>query len=231
MISSAPGIQPVALKPGSAGYPLPGVDAVVVDDEGKELPRGEKGVLTIRRPWPGMLMGIHNNPERYRSAYWERFPGLYYTGDYAIRDEDGYFWLLGRADEVLKVAGHRLGTLELENAAVSHPAVTEAAAAGIADPVKGEKIVLFAILADGHEPSEALKDELRAHVRQVMGAVATPEDVYLVSKLPKTRSGKIMRRVLAAVASGGAIGDVSTLEDEASVEEVRRAFEELKESV
>jgi acetyl-CoA synthetase len=231
MISPSPGIQPVALKPGSAGFPLPGVDAAVVDDEGREVPRGEKGMLTIRRPWPGMLMGIHNNPERYRKAYWERFPGLYNTGDYAIRDEHGYFWLLGRADEVLKVAGHRLGTLELENAAVSHPAVSEAAAAGVPDPVKGEKIVLFAILADGHEPTQALKDELRAHMRQVMGAVATPEQVYLVGKLPKTRSGKIMRRVLAAVASGAAVGDVSTLEDEASVDEVRRAYEELKESV
>jgi acetyl-CoA synthetase len=231
MISPAPGIQPLPLKPGSVALPLPGVDALVVDDDGHELPPGEKGVLAIRRPWPGMLMGIHNNPERYRQAYWTRFPGLYYTGDYAIRDDDGYFWMLGRADEVLKVAGHRLGTLELENAAVSHPAVTEAAAAGVSDPVKGESIVLFAILAEGQEPSGQLKEDVRAHMRQRLGAIATPQDVYFVTRLPKTRSGKIMRRVLAAVASGTDVGDISTLEDEVSVDEVRRVYEELKKAV
>ena len=231
MISPSPGIQPVPLKPGSAGFPLPGVDAVVVDDQGSEVAPGEKGILAIRRPWPGMLAGIHRNPERYRQAYWTRLPGLYYTGDYAIRDEEGYFWLLGRADEVLKVAGHRLGSLELENAAVSHPAVAEAAAVGRDDPVKGEAIVIFAILGEGQQPSESLKEELRAHMRKAMGPIAVPEEVFFVSKLPKTRSGKIMRRVLAAVASGQAIGDVSTLEDEASVEEVKRAYEELKKAV
>ena len=219
------------LKPGSVAFPLPGVDPIVVDDEGKEVPPGEKGMLAVRRPWPGMLMGIHNNPERYRQAYWTRFPGLYYTGDYAIRDEDGYFWMLGRADEVLKVAGHRLGTLELENAAVSHPAVAEAAAVGVSDPVKGEIIVLFAILSEGHEPTGQLKEDVRSHMRRLMGAIATPQDVYFVTRLPKTRSGKIMRRVLAAVASGSDVGDVSTLEDEASVEEVRHAYEDLRKAV
>jgi acetyl-CoA synthetase len=231
MISPAPGIQPLPIKPASAGFPLPGVDAIVVDDEGREVPRGEKGMLAIRGPWPGMLMGIHNNPERYRKAYWERLPGLYYTGDYAIRAEDGYFWLLGRADEVLKVAGHRLGTLELESAAVSHPAVAEAAAVPRSNPVKGETIVLFAILGAGREPSDGLKDELRAHVRRAMGAIATPEEVHFVTKLPKTRSGKIMRRVLAAVAAGTDIGDVTTLEDEASVDDVRQAYDQLKKAI
>jgi len=231
MISPAPGIQPLPLKPGSVALPLPGVDPLVVDDDGREVPPGEKGVLAIRRPWPGMLMGIHNNPERYRQAYWTRFPGLYYTGDYAIRDEDGYLWMLGRADEVLKVAGHRLGTLELENAAVSHPAVAEAAAAGASDPVKGESIVLFAILSEGHEPTRQLKEEVRSQIRQALGAIATPQEIYFVTRLPKTRSGKIMRRVLAAVASGADVGDVSTLEDEASVDEVRRAYEELRKAV
>jgi len=231
MISPAPGIQPLPLKPGSVALPLPGVDPLVVGDDGREVSPGEKGMLAIRCPWPGMLTGIHNNPERYRQAYWTRFPGLYYTGDYAIRDEDGYFWMLGRADEVLKVAGHRLGTLELENAAVSHPAVAEAAAAGASDPVKGETIVLFAILGEGHEPSERLKEELKTHMRQLLGAIATPQDVYFVTRLPKTRSGKIMRRVLAAVASGADVGDVSTLEDEASVDEVRHAYEELRKAV
>ena len=231
MISPAPGIQPLPLKPGSVAFPLPGVDPAVVDDDGKEVPPGEKGVLAIRKPWPGMLMGIHNNPERYRQAYWARFPGLYYTGDYAIRDDDGYFWMLGRADEVLKVAGHRLGTLELENAAVSHPAVAEAAAVGVSDPVKGETIVLFAILSEGHEPTGQLKEDVRSHMRRLMGAIATPQDIYFVTRLPKTRSGKIMRRVLAAVASGSDVGDVSTLEDEASVEEVRHVYEELRKAV
>ena len=231
MISPAPGIQPLPLKPGSVAFPLPGVDPIVVDDEGKEVPPGEKGMLAVRRPWPGMLMGIHNNPERYRQAYWTRFPGLYYTGDYAIRDDDGYFWMLGRADEVLKVAGHRLGTLEIENAAVSHPAVAEAAAVGVSDPVKGETIVLFAILSEGHEPTGQLKEDVRSHMRRLMGAIATPQDVYFVTRLPKTRSGKIMRRVLAAVASGSDVGDVSTLEDEASVEEVRHAYEDLRKAV
>ena len=231
MISPAPGIQPLPLKPSSAGFPLPGVDPVVVDDKGNEVPRGDKGILAIRRPWPGMLMGIHNNPERYHNAYWERLPGLYYTGDYAIQDDDGYFWLLGRADEVLKVAGHRLGTLELENAAVSHPAVAEAAAVPRSDPVKGVTIVVFAILVEGREPTDGLKDELRAHIRRAMGAIATPEEVYFVTKLPKTRSGKIMRRVLASVAAGTDIGDVSTLEDEASVDDVRKAYDQLRKAV
>ena len=228
MISPSPGIQPVPLKPGSAGLPLPGVDPVVVDEQGHEVAPGQKGILAIRRPWPGMLAGIHRNPDRYREAYWSRFPCLFYTGDYAMRDEDGYFWLLGRADEVLKVAGHRLGSLELENAAVSHPAVAEAAAVARSDPVKGEAIVLFAMLREGHEPSEALKAELREHLRDTMGPIATPTQVFFVERLPKTRSGKIMRRVLRAVASGEAIGDVSTLEDEASVDEAKRAYDELR---
>ena len=231
MISPSPGIQPVPLKPGSAGFALPGVDPAVVDDQGREVPRGQKGILAIRQPWPGMLAGIHKNPERYRQAYWSQFPGLYYTGDYAIRDEEGYFWLLGRADEVLKVAGHRLGSLELENAAVSHPAVTEAAAVPRADPVKGEMIVIFTILGEGQAPTEALKDAIKLHMRNTMGPIAVPGEVFFVTKLPKTRSGKIMRRVLAAVASGHPIGDVSTLEEEASVDEVKRAYEELQRAV
>ena len=231
MIAPAPGIQPVPLRPGSAGFPLPGVDAAVVGPDGRELPPGERGLLVIRRPWPGIMLGIHNDPQRYREVYWSRFPGAYYAGDYAMRDADGYFWLLGRADEVIKVAGHRLGSLELENAAVSHPAVAEAAAVAREDPVKGEAIVIFAILADGNEPSSRLEEEIKAHIRLSMGAIATPENVYFVKKLPKTRSGKIMRRVLAAVASGKAVGDITTLEDEASVEEVKRAYEELTGSV
>jgi acetyl-CoA synthetase len=228
MISASPGIQPVPLKPGSAGLPLPGVEPVVVDEEGNEVPRGEKGMLAIKRPWPGMLAGIHKEPDRYRKTYWSRFPGMYYAGDYAIRDEEGYFWLLGRADEVLKVAGHRLGSLELENAAVSHPAVSEAAAVAREHAVKGQAVVLFAVLGEEFRASDGLSSEVRAHMRETMGPIAVPEEVFFVARLPKTRSGKIMRRVLAAVASERSIGDVTTLEDEASVDEVKRAYEELK---
>ncbi len=228
MISVAPGIQPLPLKPGSAGPPLPGVDSVVVTEEGTPVPPGEKGLLAIRKPWPGMLMNLYGNPELYKKTYWTRFPGLYYSGDYALRDKDGYFWLLGRADEVFKVAGHRIGTAEVESAFVSHPAVAEAAAVAREHPIKGTAIVVFAILREGHSPSADLQSELKQHIRQTIGAIATPEDILFVTKLPKTRSGKIMRRVLAAVAAGKVIGDVTTLEDEASVAEVKQAYEELQ---
>jgi len=231
MISHAPGIHLLPLKPGSAGFPLPGVDAAVVNESGEVAAPGEKGLLVIRQPWPGMLMTLHGDPERYKQTYWERFPGSYYTGDYAVKDEEGYFWLLGRADEVIKVAGHRLGTLELENAAISHPAVAECGAASKPDPIKGEAIVLFVILKEGYEPSDALRKELVGHIRNVVGAVATPERLFFVAKLPKTRSGKIMRRVLKAVASEVDIGDVSTLEDGASVDEAKAAYEELKKAL
>ncbi len=231
MISPTPGIELVPLKPGSATFPLPGVNADIVDESGKSVPAGEKGYLVIKSPWPGMLMGIHGDPQRYKDTYWSKFPGMFYTGDYAIRDKDGYFWLLGRADEVLKIAGHRIGTIEIEDAAVSYEAVVEAAVTSRPDPVKGEGIVIFATLRQDFEPSPELKDRLRQHIRSTLGPVATPDEIYFVSKLPKTRSGKIMRRVLKAVASGASIGDLTTLDDEASVEEVKRAFEELKRKV
>ena len=175
-----------------------------------------------------MLLTIYGNPERYMESYWKKFPDRFYTGDYAIKDSDGYFWVLGRADEVLKIAGHRIGTIELENAAVSHPAIAEAAVVGKAYAVKGETIVTFAILREGFESSSSLKDEIKKHYRRVVGPVAIPEEVYFVNRLPKTRSGKIMRRVLRALASETDIGDVTTLEDEASVDEVKKAYDELK---
>lgn len=228
MISPTPGIEPVPLKPGSATFPLPGVDAAVVDAEGKELPPGQRGYLVIRKPWPGMLLDIYGDPERYRESYWSRFPGMYYAGDFALRDEDGYFWILGRADEVLKVAGHRLGTAELEDAAISHPAVAEAAVVGKPDPVKGEAIVLFLTLKQGMAPSTELRKEIVRHLRETIGPVATPEEIYFTRLLPKTRSGKIMRRLLKAIALGQELGDVTTLEDEASVEEVRKTYESFK---
>ena len=225
MISPTPGIERLPLKPGSATYPLPGIDALVVNEQGEPAAAGERGFLAIRKPWPGMLLGIHGAPERYREAYWSRFPGLYNTGDYAIRDNDGYFWILGRADEVLKVAGHRLGTAELEEAAVSFPGVAEAAVVGKEDAVKGEVIILFAILKEGVAASERLKGELVNHMRQKIGPIASPEAVYFVAKLPKTRSGKIMRRVLKAAATNARLGDLSTLEDESAVAEIVKNFQ------
>jgi len=231
MISPAPGIGLVPLKPGSATFPLPGIDADVVDENGRSVSPGVRGYLTIKKPWPGMLMTLYKDPERYKQAYWSKFPNVYYTGDYCMRDEEGYLWLLGRADEVLKIAGHRLGTMELESAVISHPAVAEAAVIGKPHDIKGETIVVFAILRQGFNATGDLKKDLTEHLRKTVGPVATPEEIYFVSKLPKTRSGKIMRRVLKALASGLPIGDVTTLEDEASVEEAKQAYEEFKKMV
>jgi len=228
MVSPSPRLGLVPLKAGSATFPLPGIEADVVDEKGNPLPAGEKGFLIIKEPWPGMFTTLYKDPERYRQVYWTRFPGLYYPGDYALRDADGYFWLLGRADEVIKVAGHRLGTREVEDALVSHPSVAEAAVAGRPDPVKGETIVAFVTLRDAASPSNHLSEELKGHVRKMIGPIATPEAIYFTRILPKTRSGKIMRRVIKAVAGGGSIGDLSTLEDGASVEEVRQAIETLQ---
>jgi acetyl-CoA synthetase len=228
MISPAPGIEPIPLKPGSATLPLPGVDAAVVDAAGKELPPCQTGYLIIRRPWPGLLLDIYGNPERYREAYWSRFPGVYYTGDFAMCDRDGYFWVLGRADEVLKVAGHRLGTAEIESAVISHPAVVEVAVTSRPDAIKGQAIILFIILKKGNPPSEHLRRGIIEHTRHTIGPFATPAEVYFVPSLPKTRSGKIMRRVLKAVASGESIGDITSLDDETSVAEAKRAYQSLK---
>jgi len=228
MISPSPRLGLVPLKAGSATLPLPGVEADVVDERGQTLAPGEKGFLVIKKPWPGMFMTLYKDPERYRQVYWTRFPGLYYPGDYAMRDADGYFWLLGRADEVIKVAGHRLGTKEVEDALVSHPSVAEAAVAGRPDPVKGESIVAFVTLRNVANPSNDLSEELKQHVRVMIGPIATPEVIYFAKLLPKTRSGKIMRRVIKAVAAGGPIGDLSTLEDGASVDEIRQAIEALQ---
>ncbi len=230
MISPSPRLGLVPLKPGSATYPLPGIDPDVVDEKGQSLQPGEKGFLVIRRPWPGMFTTLHKDPERYREVYWTRFPGSYYPGDYAMKDQDGYFWLLGRADEVLKVAGHRLATIEVEDALVSHSSVAEAAVASRPDPVKGESIVAFVTLKNSATPSPELAEELRQHVRKTIGPIASPEHVYFARLLPKTRSGKIMRRVIKAVAANTEIGDISTLEDDAPIDEVKAAIAALKEA-
>ena len=234
MISPAPGLALVPLKPGSATVPLPGIDADVFTPEGKPAEPGKKGLLVIKKPWPGMLMGIWGDPQRYINTYWARFSKpeeniwIYYPADYAIKDHEGYFWLLGRADEVLNVAGHRLGTIEIEDAVVAHPAVSEAAVVGAPDPVKGEVPVAFVVLKAGYEPSEQLEKEIKDTVRKIVGPIAVPAKVLFVSKLPKTRSGKIMRRILISLIKGRPIGDISTLEDPSAVEEVKKAVEEFK---
>jgi len=232
MISSLPGLESIPLKPGSATKPIPGVEISVVDENGNDVDENTKGSLIIRKPWPGMLVGLWNDDEKYNDVYWSKFSGMYYPGDYAIKDSDGYLWLLGRSDDVLKVAGHRIGTAELESSLVSHHNVAESAVCGIPDEIKGESIIAFVVLKENAtESREELLIKLKELIRNDVGAIATPQQFYFVTKLPKTRSGKIMRRLLKAIASGENIGDVSTLEDGTAVNEVQSAFEELKKSI
>ena len=223
MVSGAPGIGEIPMKPGSASYPLPGIDADVVDEDGNSVKPNVRGYIVIKKPWPGMTMTVYKDPERFKSTYWSRFPGLYFPGDYCMKDEDGYLWLLGRSDEVLKVAGHRLGTAEIESAIVEHPAVTEAAVASKPHDIKGESIIVFAVLTEGKTGSAELEKEIKMHVRKTVGPLASPEKTYFVTKLPKTRSGKIMRRVLKAIVAGKEVGDLSTIEDKSSVEVAKQA--------
>ncbi|HSI87256.1 MAG: acetate--CoA ligase [Candidatus Methylacidiphilales bacterium] len=212
MIAPMPGATP--LKPGTATLPFFGVDAAIVDDEGKEVGPNIGGKLVIRKPWPSMLRTIYKDSERYFNTYWAEIPGVYLAGDGARRDEDGYFWIVGRIDDVLNVAGHRLGTSEVESALVSHPAVAEAAAVGRPDELKGQALVVFITLKTGIPPTEALKKELREHVSREIGPIAKPDDIRFAEGLPKTRSGKIMRRVLKDIAAGVKVkGDVTTMED------------------
>jgi acetyl-CoA synthetase len=212
MITPLPGAIPT--KPGSATLPFFGVDPAIVDETGKEVGANVGGKLIIRRPWPAMLRTIYGDKERYRKQYWSEFKGNYLTGDGARRDEDGYFWIVGRIDDVLNVAGHRLGTSEIESALVSHVRVAEAAVVGRPDELKGQGVVAFVTLKTGAEPSHSLKLELRDHVGKHIGAIAKPDEVRFAEMLPKTRSGKIMRRLLKEIATGKAVtGDTTTLED------------------
>ncbi|MEK0446110.1 MAG: acetate--CoA ligase [Verrucomicrobiota bacterium] len=212
MITTLPGAA--SAKPGSAGLPFFGVDAAIVDDDGKEVAANAGGKLVIRKPWPSMLRNIHGDKARYKKTYWSDIPGAYLAGDGARRDKDGYFWIEGRIDDVLNVAGHRIGTNEVESALGSHPVVAEAAVVGRPDELKGQAVVCFVTLKMDVTVTEQLRDDLRKHVRHVIGPVATPDDIRFADALPKTRSGKIMRRLLKQIASGNTVtGDTTTLED------------------
>jgi acetyl-CoA synthetase len=219
MISPLPGAT--TLKPGSATFPLPGIGAEVVDDAGQPVARGG-GYLTLTRPWPAMLRGIYGDPERYRETYWTRFPGRYFAGDGAKVDDDGYLWLLGRVDDVMNVSGHRVSTTEVESALVDHPTVAEAAVVGAKDATTGQAIIAFVTLKAGEEANDEHGQALRSHVAAKIGAIARPKTVVFTDDLPKTRSGKIMRRLLRDVAEGRALGDTTTLADPAVVEEIKR---------
>jgi acetyl-CoA synthetase len=219
LITPLPGVT--ATKPGSATLPFPGIEADVVDATGHPVPPGEGGYLVLKRPWPGMLRGIYGDPERYQATYWSRFKGMYFAGDGARRDEDGYFWLLGRVDDVMNVSGHRISTIEVESALVDHPAVAEAAVVGKHDPVSGEAIFAFVITRSGVATSDELAAELRAHVGKVIGPIAKPRYLLFTPDLPKTRSGKIMRRLLRDVAEGRTLGDTTTLADVSVVDSIR----------
>ncbi len=220
MISPLPGATPT--KPGSATKPFPGIDADVVTRDGQSVGASEGGYLAIRRPWPSMLRTIWGDDERYRQQYWSQIEGMYFAGDGARRDKDGYFWIMGRIDDVINVSGHRLGTAEIESALVSHAAVAEAAVVPRPDQLKGSAIVAFVTLQGSQKPSEQLKHELRAHVTKEIGALARPDEVRFADQLPKTRSGKIMRRLLREIATSGSVaGDVTTLEDFSVLEKLR----------
>lgn len=221
----------VLLKPGSATYPLPGIDADVVDETGKPVIAGVKGFLVIKKPWPGMLSGVYNNSSRYKNVYWAKFKGMYYTGDYAKKDADGYFWLLGRSDETLNVAGHMLGSAEIESATLTAFGVAEAAVVGVSDVIKGEAIILFVTPKQGVKSNDKLKEEIIKSICSEIGSLARPKEIYFVSELPKTRSGKIMRRILKAIVQNVSIGDISTLEDEASVEEIKIVYRDIKDAL
>ncbi len=212
MITPLPGATPT--KPGSGTFPLPGIDADVVTREGNPVPAGSGGFLILKKPWPSMLRGIYGDTERYKQQYWSQIKGCYFTGDGARLDKDGYYWLMGRVDDVINVAGHRLGTMEIESALVSHPSVAEAAVVGKPDELKGTSIAAFVTLRAGEPKSEGLKDVLRQHVAKEIGSLAKPDDIRFSDALPKTRSGKIMRRLLRDIAAGSkTVGDTTTLED------------------
>ncbi|MBI5300742.1 MAG: acetate--CoA ligase [Chloroflexi bacterium] len=224
------GLGLLPIKPGSATIPLPGIEAEVVSPEGEPIPRGEKGIMVITRPFPGLTPALWGEPARYGADYWQKIPGknVYYSGDSAMMDEDGYVWFAGRADEIIKIAGHRIGTIEVESAFLTHPAIAEAGVIGRPEELRGEVISAFVVLKQGFSPSEELKRILLDTVRRELGPVAVIGELNFVHMLPKTRSGKIMRRVLKAVTLDRDPGDITTIEDEGSVEDARHAWAEMK---
>ncbi|MEI6339463.1 MAG: acetate--CoA ligase, partial [Verrucomicrobiota bacterium] len=227
MITPLPGAIPT--KPGTATLPFLGIDAAIVDDNGKEVGPNQGGKLVIRKPWPSMLRTIYGDKARYKNAYWSEVKGCYFTGDGARRDKDGYFWIVGRIDDVLNVAGHRLGTAEIESALVSHADVAEAAVVGRPDEMKGQAVVAFVILRNGSTASKDLAEILRKHVGTVIGPIAKPDEIRFTEALPKTRSGKIMRRILKQVAAGEAItGDITTMEDLSVLGKLTRSHESIR---
>jgi len=221
LITPLPGVT--TLKPGSATRPFPGIEAQVVNDKGEPA---AAGYLVLTRPWPAMLRGIYGDPQRYQDQYWSRFPGVYFTGDGAKRDRDGYFWLLGRVDDVMNISGHRVSTMEVESALVDHPLVAEAAVIGRPHEIKGQAIAAFVTLRDGAKGSRELQEELKGHVARKIGALARPDDIIFAGDLPKTRSGKIMRRLLRDIAEGRALGDTTTLADPGVVARLKERYGE-----
>ncbi|MBE8539552.1 acetate--CoA ligase [Geoglobus acetivorans] len=231
-----PGLGKITpLKPGTNGFPIPGINVAVFDDDGNPVEPGKRGYYVITNPWPGMLMTLFKDPERYIDVYFGKYKSkgwYYYTGDFAMLDPDGYVWVLGRADDILKVAGHRIGTAEVESALVSHSAVAEAACVGKSDEIKGEVPLIYVVLKKGYEPSDEMVSELKKHLRSTMGpVVASDALITFVDTLPKTRSGKIMRRLLRAVAEGKDLGDITTLESDVAVEEAKKAYEIVKKAL
>ena len=222
MITPLPGVT--TTKPGSATQPFPGISAKLLDQQGKELEKGG-GFLVLTEPWPGMLRTIYGDDARYRETYWSRFPGKYFAGDGAKVDDDGYWWILGRVDDVLNVAGHRIGTMEVESALVDHPSVAEAAVVGKHHELKGQAIAAFVTLKEGHRQTAELRDDLKEHVAKKIGAIARPDDILFSADLPKTRSGKIMRRLLRDIAEGRALGDTTTLADPGVVSRLKEMYE------
>jgi acetyl-CoA synthetase len=222
MITPLPGVT--TTKPGSATVPFPGIVAELLDSSGQALSKGG-GFLTLTQPWPGMLRTIYGDDARYQETYWSRFPGRYFAGDGAKVDEDGYWWILGRVDDVLNVAGHRIGTMEVESALVDHPIVAEAAVVGRTHELKGQAIAAFVTLREGHQATSGVKDDLKEHVANKIGAIARPEDIIFAADLPKTRSGKIMRRLLRDVAEGRTLGDTTTLADPKVVSQLQEKYE------
>ena len=225
------GLGMLPIKPGSATIPLPGIDAAVVHSDGTPCEVGEKGIMVLKRPFPGLTASLWGEPERYGHDYWDKISGLYYSGDAAHIDEDGYVWFSGRADEIIKIAAHRIGTIEVETACLKHPAVAECGVVGRPDDTRGEVISAFVLLKNDQSPSDELRQAVIDTIRHQLGPIAVIGELNFVSMLPKTRSGKIMRRVLRAVVLDRDPGDITTIEEEGSVDEARLAWHEMKEGM